>query len=222
MKRSVQHKITNNKKRQCPTKAMSPEEDMNYSPPHEEDADQGDVRASTDVDEHEAKEIVPEEDEELVRAATDVLEGMVLRLAGKIISELKASYDMSVYSDVFYATAHRGVSDFNLGMCIERNVVVPIQAMGRVYGSIKVPFLFTTATGRPLLALEVKTKRTPLKDTDMDSLRCAVEQLGIQQARARGAAEPPLTTDMPRAMVLNFSGGAQSSMVMQRDGTVST
>ena len=218
MKRSTQHNTTSSTKRQ----RQVPQEDMNCgspSPPEEDERD--DVEASTDVDEQETKDIVPEEDEELVRAATDVIEGMVLRLAGNIVSELKASYDMSVYSDVLYATAYRGVSDLKLGMCIERNAVVPIQVKGRVYGSIKVPFLFTTTTGRPLLAMEVKTKRTPLKDADMDTLRCAVEQLGIQQARIRGTAEMPLTTDIPRAMVLNFSGGVQSSMVMQCDGTVS-
>lgn len=164
---------------------------------------------------------MPDSNDELVRQATEIIEGTVLKTAKAITDDLHAPYDSSLYSEVFYHLGAKEVAALNIGMYLDRNVVVSIIVQGRHFGNIKVPFLFRSSSGRPMLALEIKTKKTQLKETDLDNLRCAVEQLAKQRAIQRGAPDEEKLEDRPRAMVLNFSQGETSSMVMQRDGTVS-
>jgi hypothetical protein len=161
----------------------------------------------------------------LLQQTAEILEGLVLNTCKTIVGELLGCYDTTLYSDVFADLAGSAVSGLSVGICLERNVVIPIVVKGRNFGSLKVPFIFRSSSGRPLLILEIKTKRTALKDTDMDSLRCAAEQLGLQQAlvfRGERALSFVQLVDKPCAMVVNFAAGLQTSMVMQRDGTVSS
>ena len=149
--------------------------------------------------------------EELMTSAMDIVEGVVLRSANRITDELKASYDKDVYADVLYAECNKGIGELCMDLIIERHVIVPIRGLGRIAGSLKVPFLFSTKSGKPLLLLEVKTKKTALKEADMETLGCVVEQIAL-------SGEHGLR---PRAMLLNFCAGVHSSMVMQCDGTIS-
>jgi hypothetical protein len=151
-----------------------------------------------------------ESKEELISAAMDIVEGVVLRSANNITDELKASYEKDIYSEVVYTECIKGIAELDMGLRIERTVVIPIKGLGRIAGSLKVPFAFYTKSGRVLLLLDVKTKKTVLKESDMENLGCAVEQTALCSGGER-----------PRAMLLNFCSGVHSSMVMQCDGTIS-
>jgi hypothetical protein len=204
-------------------------QDMAFSPPdpadlrrQDQDDEEDDQNSTGLVDEPDV-EAPPEDQDELVSQATDVVEGVVLRVAGKIINELRASYETCVYSDVFFIGMLTAIDELKMNLHIERNVVMPIYFSGRACGSLKAPFVVSLSSGKPLLALEVKTKRTALKESDMDNIRCVVEQMGIQSSTKRRYTPDtfPSEHDIPRAMLLNFSGGTQTSMILHSDGTVS-
>jgi hypothetical protein len=168
--------------------------------------------AAAATDEDTEDDIGPETDstETMIQSAMDVVEGVVLRSAGMITEQLKASYDKEVYSDVLYAECCRGADELGIGLRVERNVLIPIIGLGRMVGTLKLPFAFYTKSGRSLLLLEVKTKKSPVKEADMENLGCAVEQIALANGDSR-----------PRAMLINFSSGVHATMVMQCDGTIS-
>jgi hypothetical protein len=151
-----------------------------------------------------------ESKEELIEAAMDIVEGVVLRSASGIVDGLKASYDKDIYSDVLHAECSKGVADLGMSLLVERTVLVPIVGLGRVVGVLKVPYVFYTKSGRALLLLEVKAKKGALKECDMETLGCAVEQIALATGGER-----------PRAMLVNFCSGVHTTMVMQCDGTIS-
>lgn len=164
---------------------------------------------------HLSSSVKEDEDEEgmdeqgLVTAAMDIVEGLVLQSSTAVVEVLKASYEKDVYADVLYAEFHRSVAEMTMGLRVERNVIVPIVGLGRVVGTLKIQFAFFTGSGRPLLLVEVKTKKTSVKECDMEGLGCAVEQMALATGKQR-----------PRAMIVNFSAGTHTSMVMHCDGTI--
>jgi hypothetical protein len=135
---------------------------------------------------------------------------VILRSANNITDTLKASYDKDVYSDVLYAECIKGIAEIGMDLRVERTVIIPIKCLGITAGIIKVPFVFYTKSGRALLFLEVKNKKTSIKESDMEILACAVEQNAFSSDGER-----------PRAILLNFCSGIHSSMVMHCDGTIS-
>lgn len=148
--------------------------------------------------------------QEILTAAIDATEQMIVRVASKVVGDLKAPYDTHIFADIMYYYLMEAISELQVKIRVDRNVIVPISAHGRTVGNLKVPFVFQTSSGkRNLLVMEIKTKRSALKDTDLDSLHCAVEQMCQQSERTR-------------AIVLNFAGGEYSSIVMQEDGTITT
>ncbi len=165
-------------------------------------------KANVDVSVSSTAGPTPSDDKDIL-FATDTVEGIVLRAAARVTSELKASYEKDVFADLIMHECLRGIHELNAGIRLERSSVVALKAFGRTFGCMKVPFIFYTQRDCPLLIFEVKTKRSALKDIDIEGLACIAEQIGLEKKRMR-----------PRALVLNFAAGEYTSIVLQKDGTI--
>ena len=146
----------------------------------------------------------------LVSQAMDVVESVVNRCADLIMQDLKASYEKEVYADLLFAECNAAIAELSIAVRLEKNILVPIFGLGRALGMLKVPFAFYSKSGRPLLLLEVKTKKTALKEADLETMGCMVEQIARSSEQCQ----------RPRAMLVNFAFGLHSSMVLHTDGNI--
>lgn len=146
----------------------------------------------------------------LVSQAMDVVESVVNRCANHIMQDLKASYEREVYADLLFSECNAAIAELNIAVRVEKNILVPIIGLGRALGILKVPFAFYSKSGRPLLLLEVKTKKTALKEADLETMGCMVEQISRSTEQCH----------RPRAILVNFAFGVHSSIVLHTDGNI--
>ncbi len=144
-----------------------------------------------------------------VNASSDLVQDAIHRAAAEVTATLKASYDTYVFAEAVCKVAQQILKDADPTIVLEKSMPVPIWVKGRFIGLVKVPYAFMDSSDKPLLLFEVKTKKTALKETDLEDLGCAVEQLARLNAGER-----------PRAMVLNFAQESSSSLVLHEDRTV--
>jgi len=148
--------------------------------------------------------------EDLFEAAVCCVESVISKAATSVTAVLTAPYDTCVFADTMFNRCSEAILELNLGFRVERAVIVPVVAFERIVGVLKIPFVFYTKSGRALMLLEIKTKRTALKEVDVENCQCAAEQL--QESDEDGFR--------PRSMIVNFSSGEHSVMTLLSDGTI--
>ena len=154
--------------------------------------------------------VEPNEKQDLFDAAVCCVESVILKAAKDVTSVLTAPYDTSVFADTIYSRCSDALTSLNVDIRIERNCLVPVVAFEKIVGILKIPICFSTKAGRTLMLLEIKTKRTALKEVDLENFQCAAEQISLTDREGF----------RPRSMIINFSAGEHSIMTLLSDGSV--
>jgi len=137
---------------------------------------------------------------QLLRDATEVVDGIVVKCAKEICKELTRDYATGVYADALYRALRKELySKEHAGkhLRLERSVSVPIRCGDDIIDNMTTEAVVYTSNNRALMVIAVKTKRTALKESDAGYLMCAVEQIGKTIYEA--------DVDPPTAMVVNFN-----------------
>ena len=135
--------------------------------------------------------------------------------ANTVAQELKASYDASVYYDALELTLCEKFK--GCGMVVKRGLTIPIGIFGHkhVLGNIKIPLAICDAADdmRPVILLEIKSKKAQLKEADLETMRCCVEQITNMCAKAT-----PFI--IPTCMVIKMLGGHVEALIIDDTGQV--
>ena len=126
----------------------------------------------------------------------------------KVSKNLPAPYDTSVY--------YAALDEYLMSMLndhqayYKRNVLVCITAAGssKVLGSLKVPLVIFNSKNEAVIAADVSTKKTALKSTDMNSMKCYVDQMGA------------IANIKPIGCLVRLFDGAAEGLILHRDSTL--
>jgi hypothetical protein len=127
-----------------------------------------------------------------------------------ICKSLRAPYDASVY---YEALEDKWRNDDTKGITLNRNAVLPIRYenssnSSKILGTMKIPALFVTSKSEVICVAELKVKKAPLKTTDLDLLKCAVEQISKTQE------------NRPLAILIRIYCGEMDGLILRLDGSV--
>ena len=132
-----------------------------------------------------------------------------------VAQELKASYDASVYYDALEIVLCEKFK--GCGMVVKRGLTVPIGIFGHKHllGNIKIPLAICDAMDdmRPVVLLEIKAKKAQLKEADLETMRCCVEQITNMCTKT-----PPVK--IPTCMVIKMLAGHVEALLLDETGQV--
>ena len=139
-------------------------------------------------------------------STVEILEHL-MECAKDVSRELTAPYDTSIYYDLLEILLSERLKDRSVH--IQQGVYIQIYACGHSLGNMKAQFaICRNDTRAPLVLLEIKTKKTQLKATDVESMRCYTEQL------------QRIGIDVPKCVVIKMTGGHVEAISMNEKGDV--